>query len=132
MTNGLVLADVEEDDDEEGDGGDSDVEGDDGREFEEAAVQAMEEKYQANADDSNNVLHTAKQYEVLLSQMTSGERIRLPSPPKDWVAPAPKTIKGEPNFATVDNPGDWSQYTYRAEFKSNGDYKHHTIPTGAL
>jgi hypothetical protein len=132
QSNGLVLEDVEEDQADEGDGGDSDIEGEDGREFEEAAVEAMEEKIQSNADDSNSVLHTAKQYEVLLSQMTSGELIRLPSPPEDWVAPEPKTLKGEPAFSLVDNPGDWSQYTYRAEFDAKGKYKHHMIPTGAL
>jgi hypothetical protein len=71
------------------------------------AVEAMEEKIQANTDDLNNVLHTtAKQYKVLLSQMTSGEIICLPSPSKDWVHPVPKTIKGEPNFSSVDYPGD--------------------------
>jgi hypothetical protein len=53
-----VLADGEEDDKDKGDGGDSDIEGDDGREFEEVAVEAMEEKIQANTDDLNNVLHT--------------------------------------------------------------------------
>jgi hypothetical protein len=131
-SNGLILADVEEDQEDEGDGGDSDIEGEDGRDFEESAVEAMEEKLQANADDSNAVAHTAKQYEVLLSRMTSGDLIRLPSPPEDWVAPEPKTLKGEPAFSNVDNPGDWSQYTYRAEFDSKGKYKHHTIPTGAV
>ena len=115
-----------------GDGGDSDIEGEDRREFEEVALEAMEEKIQANTDDSNAVAHTEKQYEVLLSQMTSGNLTRLPAPPEDWVAPAPKTIKGEPSFIAVDNPGDWCEYTYRAEFDSKGRYKHHTIPTGAV
>jgi hypothetical protein len=132
ISNGLVLADVEADENEEGDGGDSDIEGEDGKEFEQAAVEAMEEKLQANADDSNAVAHTEKQYKVLLSRMTSGNLIRLPSPPEDWVAPAPKGHKGEPEFTAVDNPGDWSQFTYRAEFDSKGQYKHHTIPTGAV
>jgi hypothetical protein len=80
----LVLADVEE--------------------FEEALVEAMEEKIQANTDNSNAVAHTEKQCEVLLSQMSSGNLICLPSPPEDWVAPAPKAMKGEPVFIEVDNP----------------------------
>jgi hypothetical protein len=54
-SNGLVVADVEEAEKEEGDGGDSDIEGEDGKEFEEAAVEAMEEKMQAATDDSNPV-----------------------------------------------------------------------------
>jgi hypothetical protein len=124
----LVVADVEEDEKEEGDGGDSDIEGEDGKEFEEAAVEAMEEKMQAATDDSNAVAHTEKKHEVLLS----GNRLRLPSPPEAWVPPEPKTVKGEPAFAEVDNPGSWSQYTYRAEFDSKGQYKHHVVPTGAM
>jgi hypothetical protein len=131
-SNGLILADVEEDQEDQGDGGGSDIEGEDGRDFEESAVEAMEENIQANADDSNAVAHTAKQYKVLLSRMTYGDLIHLPSPPEDWVAPEPKTLKGEPAFSNVDNPGDWSQYTYRADFDSKGKYKHHTIPTGAV
>jgi hypothetical protein len=126
----LVVADVKEDEKEEGDGGDSDIEGEDGKEFEEAAVEAMEEKIQAAADDSNAVVHTEKKYEVLLSG--NNNRIRLPSPPEAWVAPAPKSLKGEPAFAEVDNPGSWCQYTYRAEFDSKGQYKHHVVPTGAM
>jgi hypothetical protein len=92
----------------------------------------MVEKIQANADDSNAVSHTEKQYEVLLSKMTSGHLTRLPSPPEDWVAPDAKTLKGEPAFVEVDNPGDWCQYTYRAEFDAKGKYKRHTLPTGAM
>jgi hypothetical protein len=51
-SNGLVAADVEEDKKEEGDGGDSDIKGEDGEEFKEAAVEAMQEKIQAATDDS--------------------------------------------------------------------------------
>ena len=72
ISNGLTWADIEEEEEEEGDGGDSDIEGEDGMEFEEAALEAMEEKIQANADDSNAVAHTEKQNEVLLSRLTSG------------------------------------------------------------
>jgi hypothetical protein len=80
----------------------------------------------------NAIAHIKKKYEVLLSQMTSGDLIRLPSPPEDWVAPEPKPLKGEPAFIDVDNPGHWSQYTYCTEFDSKGRYRRHTIPTGAL
>jgi hypothetical protein len=105
-THGRVVADVEEDKKEEDDGGASDIEGEDGKEFEEAFVEAMEEKIQAATEDSNSVAHTEKKYEVLLS----GNQIRLPSPPEAWVPPEPKTLKGEPSFADFDNPGSWSQF----------------------
>jgi hypothetical protein len=68
----------------------------------------MEEKIQTNTDDLNAVAHIKKKYEVLLSQMTSGHLIHLPSPPEDWVAPAPKALKGEPAIIDVKDPGNWS------------------------
>ena len=84
----------------------------------------MEEKIQAATDDSNAVAHTERKHEVLLS----GNRVRLPSPPEAWVGPVPKTVKGEPAFVEVDNPGKWCEYTYRAEFDKHGVYKGHTVP----
>jgi hypothetical protein len=115
---------------EEGDGGDSDIEGEDRKEFEEAAVEAMEEKIQDAADDSNAVVHTEKKCKVLLSG--NNNNFCLPSPPEAWLASAPKSLKGEPAVAEVDNPGSWCQYTCRAEFDSKGQYKHHVVPTGAM
>jgi hypothetical protein len=127
----MVLVDIEEDENKEEGGGDSNIEGEDGKEFKQDAVEAMEEKNQVNADDSNAIAHMEKQYKVLLSRMTSGNLICLPSPPDNWVAPVPKVHKGELAFIEVkNNPGDWSQYTYHAKFDSKGQYKHHTIPTG--
>lgn len=42
---------------------------------------------------------------------------------------------GQPYFVEVDNPGDWSEYTYQAKFKKagkdKGQYLHHSLPTGA-
>jgi hypothetical protein len=76
----------------------------------------MQEKLQAATDDSNAVAHTERKHEVLLS----GNRVCLPSPPEAWVAPVPKTVKGEPAFAEVDNPGKWCEYTYHAKFGKNG------------
>ena len=44
----------------------------------------------------------------------------------------PKTEKGEPYFETVDNPGNWSPYTYKAKFPGGlGLYKDHRMPAGA-
>ena len=46
--------------------------------------------------------------------------------------PARKADKGEPAWEDVDNPGKWSQYTYRPTFKkSDGTYQHHEMPSGA-
>jgi hypothetical protein len=133
ISNGLVLADVEEDENEEGDGVvTATLKEKMGKNSSKRQLKSYEEKIQANADDSNAVAHTEKQYEVLLSRMTSGNLICLPSPPEDWVAPVSKVHKGEPDFTQVDNPSDWSQFTYRAKFDSKGQYKNHTIPTGVV
>jgi hypothetical protein len=64
--------------------------------------------------------------------MTSGNLTCLPSLPEDWVAPVPKVHKEEPVFIEVNNPGNWSQFTYRAKFDSKGQYKHPTILTGVV
>ena len=40
-----------------------------------------------------------------------------PSAPADYSPEAPKISKDEPeNFASVDNPGNWSSFTYRPKF----------------
>jgi hypothetical protein len=100
--NGLFVADIEEDEKEEDDGG---VEGGVGKEFEEAAVEAIVEEN-----------------EKITKSCRLGTAFVCPPPPEAWLAPAPKTLKGESAFAEVDNPGSWSQYTYRAEFDSKGQY----------
>ena len=37
-------------------------------------------------------------------------------------------------FESLDNPGKWLSYVYRAEYEGRGTnmiYKHHSLPTGA-
>jgi hypothetical protein len=41
----------------------------------------------------------------------------MPSAPSDWTAPIAKAEKGEPMFESVDNPGEWPQFTYRPKFQ---------------
>jgi hypothetical protein len=43
-----------------------------------------------------------------------------PSAPDDW-NPTVKRNKGEPLFEDVDNPGGWSNYTFRPMFKQRGE-----------
>jgi hypothetical protein len=55
-----------------------------------------------------------------------------PTAPPEWVAPPPKTDLGEPEFEDVDNPGKWSDFTFRARFnKRKKEYAYHAMPTGA-
>jgi len=56
-----------------------------------------------------------------------------PYPPEGWTH-VPDTMRGEPAFASVDNPGGWSPYTFRAKFSARGSagrYLRHEIPAGA-
>ena len=45
-----------------------------------------------------------------------------------------KEAKGEPKFEDVDNPGQWSEFTFRPNFEGkygSGAYGHHATPAGA-
>ena len=56
---------------------------------------------------------------------------KKPGPPTGWTPPAPKVAKGEPaEFASVDNPGKWSQYTFYPRF-AKGSFTRYALPTGA-
>ena len=70
-----------------------------------------------------------------------------PMAPEGWRPSTRDEASGEPAFETVDNPGDWTEYTYRPKFKEvrkkitqNGktkeikvkEYKHHPLPTGCM
>ena len=48
------------------------------------------------------------------------DHVNIPGAPDDWIPPLPKTEAGEPPFEMVDNPGEWSQFTYRPQFGSSG------------
>ena len=72
----------------------------------------------------------------------SEQQSTLLGAPEGWLPPAPKegwsykpnATKKEPQFEAVDNPGGWSNYTFRAKFAGNrgtGDYMHHAMPAGA-
>ena len=52
----------------------------------------------------------------------------IPTAPADWEAPPVNSKKGEPKFEEVDNPGEWSEFTYRPKFEGEkgGGNKHIT------
>ncbi len=55
-----------------------------------------------------------------------------PSAPDDW-NPIVNRNKGEPLFEDVDNPGGWSNYTFRPMFEQRGGkYICHAMPAGAF
>ena len=57
--------------------------------------------------------------------------IKINKVPDDWKPPAVKADKGELEWADVDNPGDWLEFTYRPKFNAKtGLYTSHCLPTG--
>ena len=57
-----------------------------------------------------------------------------PSAPGGWTPVTRKEAKGEPKFEDVDNPGQWSEFTFRPNFEGkygSGAYDHHAAPAGA-
>jgi hypothetical protein len=71
-----------------------------------------------------------------------GEEVSVYSEPDDWLIKKPKTKTeaGKPESIFVDNPGNWSDFTYRPKFVAKakgkdikkGQYTHHELPTGAM
>ena len=75
-----------------------------------------------------------RQSEVNGTTVFVDESWRLPPrTPIDWTPPPVKTRLGEPEFEPVDNPGQWSEFTFRPVFsKGVGIYKIHSLPTGFI
>jgi hypothetical protein len=130
----INLEDVTEEAKEKGDGGDSDDEADDFLDHDAAMVEATAERHEEGTEDED-VVDDGDRNSVVL-QKGPGPAVQIdiqvPGTPDDWVPAQRKVDKGQPNFVDVDNPGDWSEYTFRPEFeKTGGRYKHHVLPTGA-
>ncbi len=126
----------QEDSKMKGDGGDSDAEGD-GYKIAQSFVDGMVdvEREQFNEDgfqierevecDSN----TAFEGETVISNTNSQRLWGAPpgwhpsEPPPYWKSKDVKIDKGKPPFVEVDNPGQWSEYTYQPVFqKKAGKY----------
>ena len=106
------MNELREDNDEEG-LGESDNDGDDALDLEEVFKNALMEG-QSEVDDTTIV----------------GEELgRIPPhTPIDWTPPPVKAQLGEPYCITVDNPGQWSEFTFCPVFsKGDGIYKIHAL-----
>jgi hypothetical protein len=118
----INLEDVAEEAKEKGDGGDSDDEADDFLEHDAAMVEATLERQEEGTEDED-VIDDGDRNSVVLQRgpgPASLINMNVPGTPVDWTAPQRKEDKGQPNFADVDNPGDWSEYTFRPEFEKTG------------
>ena len=137
-----------EEDSNGGDGGDSDVDGTEYQLYdvdEEDIINPREEEIEASVDviekGETKAMLKMTSYggrDILGSLVEDGSEphpnynVSIPSPPPDWVAPAVKSDRGEPEFETVDNPGNWHRYCFQPKFKTNKQYACHQLPTGAM
>jgi hypothetical protein len=129
---------AEEDEHDEGDGGDSDTEAagvddqyeamlevvDDG--IAHLGIQEDDDNLGANNNDNALILHLGE-------RNTPAELLPVPGTPLDWQPPLSNTTKGEPDFSTLGNPGEWTPFTFRPDFdKTNPkQYKKLSLPTRA-
>ena len=98
--------------------GESENDGDDALDLEEVFANALLER-ESEVDGTNIV---------------GEESGRLqPRTPIYWTPPHVKINLGELKFETVDNPGQWSEFTFIPVFtKRDGIYKRHALPTGVM
>ena len=122
---------IEAEKNEEGDGGESDEDGEDSNILNDAACEALLEGGSPD-DESTAVLDTPKKNEVIMLKDGTRSTLKVPGMPPNWKPKACASEKGEPEFEDIDNPGNWSKYTFRSEFDAKGKYKHHCLPTGAM
>ena len=129
---------------EDADGGDSDVEGVESEVFDEAYVKAMIAR---NSHEGGLHVEEINSGEIAFVIAEDGvmdgvedanllEQI-LSKVPEDWSIPEKKGGDTEPDFETVDNPGNWNSFIFRPVYKKTGtgknakySYVKHELPTG--
>ena len=65
------------------------------------------------------------------------ESLQIHNVPDYWEVPSPAVEKGETPFESIDNPGEWSSFSFRPVFKKSAgsrvaQYQHHCLPTGCV
>jgi hypothetical protein len=138
-----------------GDGGDSDVEGEEFIMHKEAAVHSeaedcidLEEIHsdtehkafvRLTASGCTDVIGTISINEedegniTFMDPKFSSKDIKMFKPPNDWVPANADPSRGLPSFNQIDNPGNWSSYCFKPTFEGrakDSKYKCHALPTG--
>lgn len=125
---------------QEGDGGDSDIDGD------EAAIhtEATELLARLGIDKRRNAF--TDEMEADLDYDDEGEEFEpsshIPGAPPNWLPPQPpetftgyrpKPNSGAPStFGEVDNPGGWSEFVFQPRYNKQNKYTNHYTPCGAV
>eukprot|EP00521_Asterionellopsis_glacialis_P000227 CAMPEP_0195249198 /NCGR_PEP_ID=MMETSP0706-20130129/1978_1 /TAXON_ID=33640 /ORGANISM="Asterionellopsis glacialis, Strain CCMP134" /LENGTH=359 /DNA_ID=CAMNT_0040300965 /DNA_START=20 /DNA_END=1102 /DNA_ORIENTATION=+ len=146
---GSEIVNLELEDVEGGDSGDSDVEGEE-VEFHDETVKNSETDF--DVEDSTEAEDEGDLKAMLKSTSTGGteqtgelaedgshginslkNNVRIPKPDPEWKCPPVRTERGEPPFESVDNPGGWNRYYFQPKFMKgkDGKYAGHFLPTGA-
>ena len=65
--------------------------------------------------------------EIAVENSMSFQGFKIPNTPYDYVPSEANTIKIEPALESIDNPGQWSRYCYRPKLnaKRGTNYVHH-------
>ena len=113
-TETICQQDIDVEDNEFGDGGDSDIDGDNENELHGAFQKAMASRL--ISDTNEETVDLMRNMILFGSDKGMDERMALSQVPDDWVDPEPKTDQEEPIFKDVDNPGKWSSFSYRPVF----------------
>lgn len=145
-----LIRNLDLEDEKGGDGGDSDVEGEEVNNHVVVHNKDMDFDVEASTevDDDGELKAMVKMTraggtEVICELAEDGSvvgggnsyNVAIPKPDPSWMPPTVKNDKGEPEFHLVDNPGGWDRYYYQPKFasaKEGGKYVGHALPTGAM
>ena len=125
---------VKEEKEEEGDGGDSCASAAEFEDLGDATEEALQDRLLLLAKNEVDEMSDRKENSVMLQKGFSKE-IKITTAPPDFKPKARNESKGEPSFSDIDNPGNWSEYTFRPDFAKKdkgGNYIGHSLPTGAV
>ena len=86
-----------------------------------------------NIEVDNNMVEFKKSF----NKNVNPESLQIHCVPDDWEDPPPAVEKDEPPFESIDNPGEWSSFSFRPVFKksagrSAAKYQYHCLPTGCV
>ena len=125
------------------DGADSDIEGEEFEIFDSSYAKAVMER-RSHGDgglhvkeiNNGDIAFVIAEDGVLAEDNEIDLDALVKKPPDDWVRPA-KKVNDEPDFESLDNPGNWCDFIYRPTYKKIGTgnsskykYIRHELPTG--
>ena len=68
-----------------------------------------------NIEVDNNMVEFKKSFK----RNVNPENLQIHYVPDDWEDRSPAVEKDEPSFESIDNPGDWSSFSFRPVFKKS-------------